>query len=104
MYAGDLIFLQHTLDFTVQCPGGIQIVAKRLLNHNAPPAPVLLSRKAGSGELLNDMREELGRGRQVKKVIALRMALKIDGVEPLPEFQECVRVRKIAPLVKESLT
>src|SRR3981081_115231 len=50
------------------------------------------------------MREELGRGRQVKKVIALRMALKIDGVEPLPEFQECVRVRKIAPLVKESLT
>src|ERR1700691_335796 len=101
--AVNLIFLQHTLDLPVQRLRGIQIVAKRLFDHNAPPAAIPLDRQTSFSQLLNDVRKKLGRGRQVKKVIALGVALKVHGLEPLPEFQKCVRVPKIATLVKEPL-
>src|ERR1700691_5777465 len=101
--AVNLIFLQHTLDLSVQGLRGIQIVAKRLFDHNATPATILLDRQPSFSQLLNDVRKKLGRSRQVKKIIALGVALKVHGLEPLPEFQKCVRVPKIAALVKEPL-
>src|SRR5580658_5873071 len=101
--AVNLIFLQHTLDLPVQRLRRIQIMAKRLFDHNAPPAPIPLDRQPSFSQLLNDVRKKLGRSRQVEKVIAPGVALKVHGLEPLPQFQECVRVPKIAALVKEPL-
>ena len=82
---------------------GIQIVAKGLFDHNAPPAPIRLRGQPGFPQLLDDGRKKPGRYRQVEKIIAFRVALGVHCVEAIPEFRECVCVPEIAALVIEPL-
>src|ERR1700694_2374235 len=51
----NLIFVQYSFDLAVQSLSGVQIVSERLLDHNAPPPPVLLVRQTGGSQLLGNL-------------------------------------------------
>src|SRR6266851_961255 len=72
----DLIFLQHILDVAVQRLGRVQIVSKRLFDYHPAPASILLPRKRGCSQLLHNLRKKFGCGRQIEKIVALRMLLR----------------------------
>ena len=74
-----------------------------LLDHDAAPASILAAvDKSGRSQLLHDLREKLGRSRQVKKIVALRVLLDINRGQPLAELGERVRIAKITSLVEQA--
>src|SRR4029077_400813 len=101
--AVNLVFVQHNFDLAVQAPGRIQIVSERLLDHNAPPASILLVRQTGSSQLLDNGREKLGCGRQIEQVVALDLALPIQVAEPIAEGRIGLGIREVPALVVEPL-
>ena len=92
--AENLVLRQHALDVAVQGLGRIQIVAERLLDDHAPPVSGVLLRQSGLSQLLHDRGEELGRGRQIEEIVALRVALGVDGGEALAESGKGSRDRQ----------
>ncbi len=100
----DLVLLQDILDLAIQGLSGIQIVSKWLFDDHPSPASILLPRKRRCSKLLHNLGKKLGRGRQIEQVVAFCVLRGVDGVEPRPEFRECVRIGKVAALVEQTLT
>jgi hypothetical protein len=67
----------------VQRLGGIEIVAKRLFDDDAPPMAVLLGHQADFCQALDDVAEVVGRGGEVEKIVAVGVVLLVDLGESL---------------------
>ena len=96
--AEDLVFAQGLAQVAVELLGRIEIDAERLLDDHTPPAmrggitrTLAFAHQTRSTELLDDGREVLGRGGQVKETVAAR-AVALLGVEELL-FQAHIRSR-----------
>src|ERR1700722_4049784 len=101
--AKDLVFLQHTLDVTVQRLGGLKILAERFFDDDATPAARVLFRQARLSQLLHDWSEKPGSRGQIEKVVAFGVALQVNLGQPSAEMREGVGVGEIAALVEQTL-
>ena len=99
----NLILLHYSFDLAVQRLGRFQIVAERLLDHNAPPPPVLLVRQTGGSQLLDNLAKKLRRGRQIKHVIARGMEFLIQIAESASDSRVGIGICKLPALVVEAL-
>src|SRR5260370_19268891 len=94
----NLILLQYSFDLAVQRLGGLQIVAERLLDHDASPLPILLVRQPGSSQLLDNLPKKLLRCRQIQHAITRGMELPIQRSEPSSDGRVGVGICKLPPL------
>src|SRR5664279_1069367 len=67
----DLAFRSDSQELLVQSLGGIEVVAKRLFDNHAAPMAVLFGHQADFRKPLDDVAKEVGRGGEVKKIIAV---------------------------------
>ena len=81
----DLMLLQRLQDLGVERLGRGQIVAERLLDHDAPPLPVLFRHQAGSPEARDhDAEEAIGDG-EIEEVVARRAGRLVEPRQMLAE-------------------
>ena len=99
----DLVFRQHRFDVAVQSLGRIEIVPKGFFDDNSPPVFFILIGEAGFAQLLNNRREKLGCGREIKQIICFRPILLINFGKPGRQGRIGHRVGEIAPLIVEAL-
>src|SRR6476661_5357029 len=83
--AENLLFSQHFADLAVQGFGRRQIIAEWLFKHHTPPVSIFLARQFRSAKMINDVAKESRTGGEIKKVIALGVALLIDLSQGLPD-------------------
>src|ERR1700675_1567249 len=76
--AVDLAFRSDFRKVLVQNLGGIEIVAKRFFDNHAPPVVVFFLHQADLRNPLDDVAEEVGRGSEIEKIVAVRVVLLID--------------------------
>ena len=101
--AVNLVFGQHALDLTVQGLSGLEILSKRLLDHHPPPAFIFLVTQASPSQLLDNLREKLGRRSQVKQIIPFGIVFPVYIAEPVLEYGICGWIGKVPALVVEPL-
>ena len=87
--AVNLIFFRHLQELLVQRFGTFEVVTKRLFDDDAAPVAIFLHQSRG-GKILHDRTEEVGRGRQIIEMVAVRGVIFVDLVELL--FQLCIDV------------
>ncbi len=78
--AVDLPLLEDALERLVQRPGGLEIVAERLLDDDPGPA-VLRLREPLLPEEADDLRVGFGRRREVEDPVVLSSALRLNLLE-----------------------
>src|ERR1019366_5219163 len=61
-----------------QSLGGIEIVAKRFFDNHPPPMVILFGHQADFRKPLDDVAEEVGRGGEVKKIVAVGVVILVD--------------------------
>src|SRR5262245_27549004 len=95
----DLVLVQDLKNAGVESARGIEAVAERLLNHHAPPEPIIvrpvftLERELCLAELLYDQTEELVANGEIKNDVALCAISPLDirknVAEPLVKIGRC---------------
>ena len=102
----DLVLGEHLGDLAVQRSRGLEVVAERLLDDHARPAPLgadgaiaLARREPGVVEMAHDLRVEARRNGQVEEAVAGGAAVPVDAIEALRELGVGGRVVEVAALV-----
>ena len=91
--AEDGVLGEDVVDDPVELDRRLQVVAERLLDHDAAPLVAVLRRQPGAGQLLEDDREGTRRDRQVERVVAARAAHPVEVVHrPLEPVERVVVV------------
>ena len=106
----DLLLVEDLGQLAVQRARARQVGAERLLDDDAGPAAlraaapaVAGSRQAGPVELVDDLRVERRRHREVEEPIARRAAVAVDPVEPLRELDVGGRIVEVTAVVLDAL-
>src|SRR5947209_5973739 len=69
--AENLVLIEGLFDLLIEMTGGFQIIAKGFLKDDAAPLSILLYRKPGAAEQVNDVGKEHRTGGQIKEAISV---------------------------------
>ena len=76
---------------------------ERLFDNHSPPMPVFLVREPGLAQLLHDLREELGRGRQIEQIIRVGIVVAVHAGEPVGQRRISGGIGEVSALIVKPL-
>src|SRR5439155_20681498 len=101
----DLGFPEDLADLPIELSSGADVRAERLLDDNPHPAALAVApffarlRQSRRPQLLDDLRVESGRDREVDEAVSRRSAIAVDAVEPLGQVGVGVGVTELTGVI-----